>query len=364
MKKEDNRMQWIRTCEGLKNKNEKTYYVTYEIASECRIPGLLKYGNFKFGPIAISDPNPKLWPFILKIEMPQNGKETINNKDGYGFKYGIVGELLSLFSIFLRSRFYLISTTYGELTDSAIPVRTNSRFSYIVPNKKINKDLFSGENKNLTNLSKRLDQVKLLDEQYHEKFILSCYNYSLAVKEIGVDHEMAFVRLVSAIEALSSKFVELDEKENILKNTDVVSGINRMHLSKTEQDALKNIFQNRNTQKKFIKFIDLHSKGYFKGGNYKAKHLKIKKRDLYKVLKTIYTARSKYLHLGESMYLSLLIYGFDKWDMDPTAGAYIGSKYFKKSNKLPYVKFFEGLVRHCILNFLKKCLKNKNDEKI
>jgi len=359
MKNNDNRMEWIRTQENIKNKEnkeEETYYVTYELASECRIPGLLKYGNFTFAPIAISEPNPKLYPFILKIEMPQGEKIAKSNNSKYGFKYGIIGELLSLFSIFLQSRFFLISTTYGELTDSGIPARTNNKFAYIAPNKQIDKALFSTGNKKLTKLSKYLDKVKLLDSKYHNLFILSCYNYSLAVKEIGVDHEMAFVRLVSAIEALSSKFIDLDEKEDILKNKNIISGIDKMNLDKSELNALKNIFQNRNIQKRFIKFIELYSKGYFKGGNYKAKNLRIKKSNLNKTLKTIYTARSKYLHLGESMYLSLFIRGFDKWDIDPTLGAYIGSKYFKKSNKLPYVKFFEGLVRHCILNFLEQNL--------
>ena len=357
MKKNDKRMEWIKVIEALKDKNTTKQSITYEIASECRICGLLKYANILCAPIAINDPSPELYPFILKIEVPLS-KNNVNfskyNKKGYGFKYGIIGELLSIFSIWLRSRFYLISTTYGELTDSGIPLRAKNKFVYIKPTRNIHKELFSSTGKNFVNLAQCLDLIKSLDSNHHERFISACYNYARAIKEVGIDHEMVFVRLVSAIESLSSSFVELDEKEDVLKSKDIAGEINKLHLSNEELRALKNIFQNRNIQKKFIKFFKLYSKGYFKGGNYRAKRLKIKKSDLSQNLKAIYNARSKYLHNGESMYLSREMHGYDKWDTDPSVGEYRGNKYISGSEKLPYIRFFEGLVRHCILNFLKQ----------
>lgn len=362
MRRDDKSMEWIQSIQVIEDDKIKKQSIIYELASECRICGLLKYKNIACAPIATSDLAPELYPFILKIELPlfeNDASLDKPNKKGYGFKYGIIGELLSIFSIWLRSRFYLISTTYGELTDSVIPLRENNKFVYIKPNRNIHKELFSSNGKNFTNLTQCLDLVKSLDKKYHEQFILACHNYSRAIREIGIDHEMVFVRLVSAIESLSSKFVELDKKEDVLKNKDIAGKINRLNLSAEELQALKNIFQNRNTQKKFIKFFKLYSKGYFKGGNYKAKRLKIKKSDLPQYLKTIYKARSKYLHNGESMYLSREVHGYDKWDTDSSVGEYRGNKYIPGSEKLPYIRFFEGLVRHCILNFLKQNSKKK-----
>ena len=69
--------------------------------------------------------------------------------------------------------------------------------------------------------------------------------------------------------------------------------VNKQNLIKTEKSKLK-----------FIRFIEKYSTGCFKGGNWKAKHVKISKKDLPKTLKKIYDARSKYLHNGEAMYLT------------------------------------------------------------
>jgi len=85
------------------------------------------------------------------------------------------------------------------------------------------------------------------------------------------------------------------------------------------------------------------------------------------VLNVIYAARSKYLRAGEPMFLSQPFKGGEKWDTDPTAGMIIDNRLFpppKKvtpsgtlvetpSQKLPYAYFFEGLVRQCLLNYLK-----------
>lgn len=47
------------------------------------------------------------------------------------------------------------------------------------------------------------------------------------------------------------------------------------------------------------------------------------------------------------------IKGGEKWDTDPRAGMIVGNRSFTASQKLPYTSFFEGLVRHCLLNYLR-----------
>ena len=81
--------------------------------------------------------------------------------------------------------------------------------------------------------------------------------------------------------------------------------------------------------------MEQHSSGFFKGGNFKAKHLKIKRANLGKALNVIYTARSKYLHAGEPMFLSQPIKGGEKWDIDPTTGMIADNRSFAPSQKLP-----------------------------
>ncbi len=76
--------------------------------------------------------------------------------------------------------------------------------------------------------------------------------------------------------------------------------IRQIFFYKTE---LQEIFNVRKSGKRFVRFIEKHSSGFFKGGNFKAKHLKIKPSNLGRVLNIIYTARSKYLHAGEPMFM-------------------------------------------------------------
>jgi hypothetical protein len=53
------------------------------------------------------------------------------------------------------------------------------------------------------------------------------------------------------------------------------------------------------------------------------------------------------------MFLSSPMKGGDKWDTDPTLEMIVGNRKFPASQKLPYAYFFEGLVRRCLLNYLK-----------
>ena len=53
------------------------------------------------------------------------------------------------------------------------------------------------------------------------------------------------------------------------------------------------------------------------------------------------------------MFLSHPIKAGEKWDIDPTAGMIVDNRSFTASQKLPHAYFFEGLVRHCLLNYLR-----------
>ncbi|MEA1929483.1 MAG: glycosyltransferase [Patescibacteria group bacterium] len=111
---------------------------------------------------------------------------------------------------------------------------------------------------------------------------------------------------------------------------------------------------NRRSRMKFVRFVEKYCKGAFEGGKWKAKHAKIKREDLPKILKAIYDARSNYLHNGESMYLSHFMHRADKWDTDITFGMTIDNRQFSASQKLPFTYWFENIVRCCLLNYIKE----------
>ncbi len=357
----DNRMGWIRNLEALERESGH-FVVEYELGSECRIPGLLDYsdGRIICAPMSFEESRGGLWLYNLVLHVPRdrhghNLKRDLKaDEKGYYFKDGRPGELVALMSLFFRCRFYLISSRHlpGD-PRKGMTLKREYHFARVKCNPAIHPPLFENPDKSLAvDFKEFLDTVKTLDPQLHQGYILACHHYARAVREVGVDSEMVFIRLVSAIEALCGHMT-LDRKDDALEEQKIATLIASSNLSPEQKKELKNTFDVRKSGKRFIRFIEQHSGGYFEDGNFEAKPLKIKRADLDKVLKTIYSARSKYLHAGEPMFLSTPFKGGEKWDTDPIQGMWVDSRRFDAAQKLPYAHFFEGLVRHCLLNYFK-----------
>ena len=350
-------MGWIRNLESLDGAQH--YTVEYELASECQIPGLLDYADGKIicAPMSIRESKDGLWLYNLILTYPFGRPCDVNRKvdeKGYYFKDSIVGELLALISLFFRCRFYLISSRDAPANRrQGLTIKTEYPFLRRSCNPGIHPPVFENGNKKFgKEVADFLDLARTLDVNLHQKFVLACHHYALALKEIGIDPEMIFIRLVSAIEALA-KDMPLATKDDALEERTVIDLIEGSKLNGKLQNELKSVFEVRKSGKRFIRFVETHCAGFFKGGNFKAKHLKIKRTDLPKTLAVIYKARSRYLHEGESMSLITRIKGFDKWDLDPGEGV-VDNRLFPASKKLPHAYFFEGLVRKCILDYLQK----------
>ena len=364
-KTNDNRMAWIRNLERLSKSNKGSYYAEFEIASECRITGLLNYkgGKIMCSLFSMEKDENGLYHYLLRIKYPKysGSYNEKADKKGYYFKGGEIGELLALFSLHFQCRFYLIATYHGELTSRGIKTKSENSFLYKkVANEVIHPKIFSETGKNFTKgLSDFLYSVKKLNERKHQGFILACYHYARALKEVGVDSEMVFIRLVSAIETLSKEY-KLSKADNPLNGGEFDRLFHGHSLSKEQLKQTKEILKVDSkgsikidkSKKKFIKFIEDFSKGSLKGGNWKAKHVKITRENLPKVITAIYDARSSYLHNGEPMYLSQFMHGAVKWDTDPSFGMVIDNREFTASQKLPYTYWFENVVRSCLLNYL------------
>src|SRR5262249_1004922 len=109
----DNRMQWIRNLEALSTATHH-YTVECELGSECRISGLLDYSNGKIicAPLTTEKAKNGLFLYNLSVKVRYGGQLPNVQADErcYVFKDGLVGELISLMSLYFRCRFYLISS--------------------------------------------------------------------------------------------------------------------------------------------------------------------------------------------------------------------------------------------------------------
>ncbi|MDA3791478.1 MAG: hypothetical protein PF503_23650 [Desulfobacula sp.] len=353
----DNRMEWIRNAEKLNIKSTSTYSAEYELASESYIPGVLDFenGSILCGVMTFNKDPKGYYKYLLKIKYPYND-ETFRvqdaNKKGYLFKGGIPGELIALFSLFFQCRFFLLSAYSGELSSTSIKLKSeySPQLGFCKPH--FDPDTFPDGKRNFSiDLGDFLNKLQQIDTSYHQDIILGSYNYSRALKEFGIDEEMVFIRLVSAIESFS-KWVKLTEKDDLFKGIDLNDILKTNIFSEKDRSELESIFNVRKTKAKFKAFVELYSKGFFKGGNFKASHMRIKKSELPTALNAIYDGRSGYLHRGEVLYLSRPIRGGQKWDTDPTVGMIMGNRQFSAKMKLPYSSWFQRLVRHCIMQFI------------
>jgi len=356
--KADDRMGWIRNIEKLRNSNIQSYVVEYEIASEVYIPGLLNYekGMILCGPMTFEKDHRGLYKYLLKIRFAS--PEVLFSikkatEKGYLFKEGIPGELLALFSLYFECRFYMLAAFSLELTQSSLKSKLEYNPVYRPFHPQLAKTIFSIRKRSFTSgLSDFLNQIANLDTKYHQILILASSHYARALREFGVDEEMVFIRLVSAIDAVS-KWAKLQKGEDLFNGKYFKEIVKAEALSNEELEELKNLFSYRYNKRRYRRFILQYSKGFFKGGRSKSPHTRIKKSQLEGILDAIYENRSKYLHEGQSMYLSLPIRGGEKWDTDPSSGMIMDKRKFPAKMKLPYGSWFQGLVRHCLLEFIK-----------
>lgn len=348
-------MYWIRNLSRI-NEGASSSWIEYELASEARIEGVLNYANSTIfcGTLTLEPDNQRLLKYLLKVKVAhydQNRKFLEASRKGYVLREGLLGELVAILSLALETRFFVLSSSWGELGASGIKIRND----YSIVNKPCTVDIdpiiMDSKKRNFHHdVPPVLDLVGSIKSEYHNELILAFHHYAKALREIAIDDEMVFIRLVSAIEAVAHRM-------SVPNNIDIMACrkhseiIREECLSPEEQMEAKKIFDVRYSKCRFISFLSAYSKGFFKGGKLKAPHTRIKKDDLNKVASTIYNARSAYLHNGIPMYLSTRMRGEHRWHTDPSSGMVLGSRRFTASEKLPYPYFFHQLVRHCLLNY-------------
>lgn len=359
--KSDNRMQWILKLEELEQSREEdaVYHTEYEICSEVRIPGVFTYGHgmMECALYQESDDN-GLYTYILRIKHIEKifeYDEEKYSKEGYYFKEGLIGEIITLISFHFQARFYLKATIVGEMTATSIKSRTEHKFLY----RKVNDDLtclnlemFSDQERNWVNggLVEFLDLIKEIDQKYHQNLIQSFHWYSKGIKEIGTDHELFFIKLVSSIEALLDiTGAENDELGNKLHELKKVNTFDA-----EEWIQIERWLDNRMIRKRFVDFYTEHSVGFTGVVPEKASHCYIAEEQIPKYIKRIYDARSAYLHTGKPMFLSNDMRNDDmkKWDLDPTMGMSIDRKKIPEKEKLPRSRWFERITNYSIRQYL------------
>lgn len=351
----DNRMRFIRL---LGSAEPREYRAEYELASEARITGQLSYsnGDLILRLLTTEENRNGLFKYTLSLSAPAEYRlpKYQVSKDGYYFEGGGSEEILSLASLYLRCRFFPIAYIFRDMTGPPM-TKTEHDFNYVRPQKNSDKYLFDSSTRNFVALNDFFEQVKKLPESLHHRFANAVRLYALALREIGGNDQLAYMHLVSAIEVLSA-YQSLPDEQDPLKG--LMDQIKDLLNSATieAKSELNNLFEQRKTMMKFTAFIQEHSDGTIpEKPTEGAIENKIYKNNLPDALKKIYKARSKFLHEGSSMYLSMPSITVEGCDYDSSLGKTIGNREFDPTDKLPNIYFFEGLVRICLLEYLRAC---------
>lgn len=145
----------------------------------------------------------------------------------------------------------------------------------------------------------------------------------------------------SLLEPLQDENDKIEDKFNSL--------FKENYFSKDEMIDVKGWLKNRKISKRFIYFIEKYSVD-FDWKEKEPKHCFIKKQELKEYLTRIYKARSAYLHKGTPMYISDDM--DTDWDISPAGDVMVDQRKILEKEKLPRMRWFEEITRHCLLNFI------------
>jgi hypothetical protein len=360
----DNRMEWILRLEEFEKVGDSpTYCTEYEICSEVRIPGVFTYGNGMMMCSLFQEADDLgLYTYILRINHVQKEFEYDENKystEGYYFKDGLIGEILAIFSVYFQARFFLKAIISGEMTPMSIRTRfeKNLRYKRIGDISCLDVEMFTDQNRNWcrdNGLANFLDSITLIDGMFHQNLIRSLHWYAEATKELGVNHELFFIKMVSSVEAL----LEFIEVRNDVFSDKLYKLMEGDLFDAEEGNEIKNWLTNRKIGKKFVSFLVKYSQGFTGEIPKVATHCYVKEDEIKDYARRIYNARSAYLHTGKPMYLSMDMRADDMqiWDVDPSGGMMVDRKKFSEKEKLPRMRWFERLVNYSLRKFIEEKL--------
>ncbi len=343
-------MFWIRNVAALDG--GATRIVEAELGSETEIPGLLDYpqGAILCAGSTLQPDSTGLYKYMLRLQLgPAPVPESRPLGEGYLFPEGPFGELVALFSLYLQSRFYILSIT--DRSSHPVPLKREFNLLRGRFGPDVDSVIFSSVGRNLaTGLPTFLDGIRSIPAKYHLRIAVAANHYLGALREVGVNKEMVFVRLVSAIETVAR---EQPISDDPLAGKDIEQLIRTDDLRQEEVNELKLLLRNRRAKARFRAFLLQFSKGFFDSEPKEPSHTQITPETLSDVASAIYDARSGYLHNGDLMYLSLRSRTNPEWHMDPSGEMTWQSRQFEAKKKLPVPEFFHRLVRHCLLGYFK-----------
>ena len=319
-----------------------------EVIAEARVRA-----EYREGPYCLSvwDKEPMESGTKRKLCLRVRERLSSVSKVWAGVKYdpkeaiAIADEIVVLASLFLRTRLWR-----GRI------VRVDD-VAEIVPEAKCGRldEALVVDEGNLACLSEYMDRVEKLDGKSQAQFMLAAKMYHEALMVLESRPDMAYLNLVSAIEALAGDFADFEKPSlsefdpKLAKHVCEVAGGNEVLRGQIEQCVLQ---KERFISRRIVAFILAHTGDAFWKTPESSDHGRVKPRSFEELLKRVYNRRSALLHDGtpfpdcvfrppdNSAALEFRLR--EKTGEDPAASA----------DFLPSVAFFERLVNSVLKSYL------------
>jgi hypothetical protein len=344
--KPDQRMFFIRNIEDLDEMSSEIITREYEVLTDSYVVGEISFGPYyftiwEFGK-TVEGEKRKLCLRIKEKKLSGNEWDTAT-RHGFYHGGGIAEEIVALSSLALHGRFIL-----GTIVrDDDKPRIYASRYGYI------DGSLIKGKKK-IKDLPQFFELIKGLKVEYHLKFILAVRLYHQALLVIEEQPDIAYLNLVSSIETLCQDYpienVTLSQIDETLANL-VKSIENEALMNEIEKAILK---KERLINKKFVLFIMEYTENSFWERNDRPEYGRVNPDKFEEILKRIYTQRSKYLHSGEPFPKSIYFAPVANEEIDGASAMMSMDKRWEQKDFIPYPHFFEKLVNHVLINFLRR----------
>lgn len=371
----DNRMQCITYIKELEQYEVPAdnffigYATEYEYFSDSRICGVFTIGEkhpITFRMVESEENEFGYHRYILRIPTIINpvilgtmtneeySKKIIDNftearEDGYYFKEGLAGELICIFAVCLRARFYLRNQVNrdnkGPSTKITYPVFLPSTVSEY-------KAIFDDKKKNLTSdVIPFFQKVASLPDKGHFNIIHAFREYHEALKNIGIDHDITYLKLVVAIEGITT----IEKKDRPSFQDDFPECFKLLQECKEKLNKISKLWENRGSISSVTSFFDkylLSDNPEFTETicmNEKGEKSLLPFR---KTVDRIYDARSKYVHEGLQMLISKN--SFTDSYYEPILGGVRDRKKITVDEMLPMISYFDSIVNVSLIAYVEK----------
>ena len=347
----DDEMYLVRNIRWLKDERVPRETWEYQVTADAYIVGDVSYGPYRFRvwEIGIDKKEGDDRWLCLRVEHRMTSDDDrfweAASRQGFYHGGGVPDEIVSLACLFLRRRLRLGRVV--RMRDDPIMIDRHGR-----ANGWIDRALVSGQS-DLTVLREWFPLVEGLRSALHQRFILAVKHYQQALHLIEDSPQIAYLSLVSAIEILSGDF---DIGQPTLADYDANLGL---LVGQIQDQDLRRQIENRILRlqrfigRRFVAFVEAYLDQTFWDEPDRAEQGRVDPSELRRLLKRVYGQRSKTLHEGEPFPATIERPPLQAEEIPSGYSVAVGERLWDQADFVPHPHFFERLVRHVLLNYLR-----------